>query len=64
MNEIQEEQQALLKMFPELRESGRCTMSAAQRKAVGERMKAYWAVQRASKANGAGEAGRKQGRKK
>jgi len=59
---IQEEQQAILRVFPELQEGaarGRLTpaaprgrrrgMSSAERKAVGERMRAYWAKRRAEK---------------
>jgi hypothetical protein len=66
---IQEEQQAILRVFPELRDGtgpdGRTSapaprgrrrrMSAAERRAVGKRMKAYWAARRAAKPNGAGE---------
>ena len=93
LTEIQDERSALLAMFPELR-AGRApkataaappvkgrkrrTMTAAGRKAVGERMKAYWAAKRAAN-NAQGEqgpthgspslksgrrAGRRQGRKK
>ena len=71
---IQEEQAALLAMFPELRDGRarntesaapspaapaaksrkRPPMSAAQKRAVGERMKAYWAAKRAEK-SGAGD---------
>jgi hypothetical protein len=52
---IQEEQQAIFRVFPELREGAaarltsfarrrrRRRMSAAERKAVGARMRAYWA---------------------
>jgi hypothetical protein len=60
---IQEEQQAILTLFPELQDGaaparrtspaprgGRRRMSAAERKAVGKRMKAYWAKRRAAKA--------------
>jgi hypothetical protein len=60
---IQEEQQAILTVFPELRDGaaparrtspaprgGRRGMSTAERKAVGRRMKAYWAKRRAAKA--------------
>ena len=58
---IQEEQQAILTVFPELRDGaaartsrvprgGRRRMSATERKAVGKRMKAYWAKRRAAKA--------------
>ena len=60
---IQEEQQAILMVFPELRDGtaparrasparrpGRRRMSATERKAVGRRMKAYWAKRRAAKA--------------
>jgi hypothetical protein len=70
LNELVAERDALLKMFPELKERGRRGrkpantapepaakparkrkgMSAAARKAVGERMKAYWAAKRAEKA--------------
>jgi hypothetical protein len=98
LNALQEEQAALLAMFPELRGERRGRkpsngsapkaapparkrkrMSAAQRKAVGARMKAYWAAKRAEKAGEGGQAeagngatsrksgrkgGRKQGRKK
>ena len=72
---IQEEQAALLAMFPELRDGRarrktatvarvapspktrkRPPMSAAQKKAVGDRMKKYWAARRAAKANGAADA--------
>jgi hypothetical protein len=54
---ITEEQDAILRTFPELRDGagparggGRRPMSAAERKAVGRRMKAYWAKRRAAKA--------------
>jgi len=90
---IQEEQAALLAMFPELRDGRarktvsttpapaaagaksrkRAPMSAAQKRAVGERMRAYWAAKRAEKsgaaegadAEGSGSSGssRKPGRK-
>jgi hypothetical protein len=63
LNAIQEEQQAILTVFPELQDGaaparrtspaprgGRRRMSAAERKAVGRRMKAYWAKRRAAKA--------------
>jgi len=60
---LQEEQQVILTMFPELRDGAapaghtsspaprgrRRRMSAAERKAVGRRMKAYWAKRRAEK---------------
>jgi len=57
---------------PATKSRKRKPMSAAQKKAVGVRMKAYWAKRRAGKANGASEAGvvvstgspRKVGRKK
>ena len=96
---LQEEQAALLKMFPELGRGRRGRkasngdapsaaaatrkrkgMSAEARKAVGERMRAYWAAKRVEKSageNGQAEAGngatsrkpgrrggRRQGRKK
>ena len=86
---LQEEQAALLAMFPELgwRRRGRRLsnggpkaaaparrrkgMSDEARKAVGERMRAYWAARRAEKATGesgqagaaAGSTSRKSGRK-
>jgi hypothetical protein len=60
---IREEQQAILTVFPELRDGAapaartspvrrvrRRRMSAAERRAVGRRMKAYWAERRAAKA--------------
>ena len=59
---IQEEQQAIFTVFPELRDGaaparltpaarrgGRRRMSAAERRAVGKRMKAYWAKRRVEK---------------
>ena len=59
---IPEEQQAILTVFPELQDgaapaarispaprAGRRRMSAAERKAVGRRMRAYWAKRRAEK---------------
>jgi hypothetical protein len=59
---IQEEQQAIFSVFPELRDGAapaprtstaprgrRRRMSAAERKAVGRRMRAYWAKRRAEK---------------
>jgi hypothetical protein len=72
---IQEEQQAILRVFPELRDGaapaartspaprgGRRRMSAAERRAVGKRMKAYWAKRRAAKA-GVSKAAAKRKRK-
>lgn len=72
LTEIRDEQAALLVMFPELRGGWarkaaataapaaktrkRKPMSAAQKKAVGERMRKYWAARRAAKANGDAEA--------
>jgi len=66
LNAIQEEQQAILRVFPELRDGTaparrtspaargrRRRMSPAERKAVGKRMKAYWAKRRAQKAQAA-----------
>ena len=60
---ISEEQEAILSTFPELRDGAvparltfaaprgrRRRMSATERKAVGRRMKAYWAKRRAAKA--------------
>jgi hypothetical protein len=93
---LQEEQAALLAMFPELGRERRGRrpsigaapvaagptrkrrgMSAEARKAVGERMRAYWAARRVERAAGEAEgavgdtsrksgrkAGRRQGRKK
>jgi hypothetical protein len=66
---LNDERQQILALFPELRRGAtvraadgagsgrrmRRSMSAAQRKAVGERMKAYWAKRRAQKANGPAE---------
>ena len=65
---IADERQAILQMFPELADRAaparrasssaatptrkRLGMSAAERKAVGTRMKAYWAKRRAEKAGG------------
>jgi hypothetical protein len=69
LNQLNEEQEQIHRLFPELRKGtaprrvtgrvrsnaapstasprrGRRTMSAAQRKAVGERMKQYWAARR------------------
>jgi hypothetical protein len=59
---IQEEQEVILRVFPELRDGAapdgrtfpahrrrRRSMSAAERKAVGRRMRAYWAKRRAEK---------------
>jgi hypothetical protein len=61
---IQEEQQAILRVFPDLRDGAalarrtspasrgrRRRMSAATRKAAAERMRAYWAKRRAKKAS-------------
>jgi hypothetical protein len=72
---IQEEQQAILRVFPDLRDGaapaprtsparrpGRRLMSAAERKAVGRRMRAYWAKRRAEKAS-VGKAAAKRKRK-
>jgi hypothetical protein len=63
LKKIQEEQQAILTVFPEFRDGAapaqrtspaargrRRRMSAAERRAVGKRMKAYWAKRRAAKA--------------
>jgi hypothetical protein len=51
---IAEEQHAITRLFPQLTNgtSARTTrgLSAAQRKAVGERMRKYWAKRRAEKA--------------
>jgi hypothetical protein len=63
---LRAEQEDILRIFPELGRGrqpktgkadgaasarNRRSMSAAQRKAVGERMKAYWAARRAEKAS-------------
>ena len=71
---IQEEQQAILRVFPELQDGAaaarltspasrgrRRRMSAAERKAVGKRMRAYWAKRRAEKARPAPKPKRKGG---
>jgi hypothetical protein len=74
---LQEEQQAILRVFPELRDGAaparrpsspalrgrRRRMSAAERKAVGKRMRAYWAKRRAEKSQTAEKATRKTKRK-
>jgi hypothetical protein len=72
---IQQEQQAILRVFPELQDGAaparhtspaprgrRRRMSAAERKAVGRRMRAYWAKRRAEK-TGSQKAVSKQKRK-
>ena len=80
LNELDEEQQQIGRLFPELRNGAasrrlvgrvssdseatatlsnrrrRSTMSAAQRKAVGERMKKYWAARRGGTATQNGSA--------
>jgi hypothetical protein len=54
LRQIAEEQHAITRIFPQLTNgtTARTTrgMSPAQRKAVGDRMRAYWAKQRAAKA--------------
>jgi hypothetical protein len=71
---IEDEQQAILRVFPELQDGAaparrnstaprgrRRRMSAAERKAVGKRMKAYWAKRRAETAQSAAKPKRKGG---
>jgi hypothetical protein len=54
LRQIAEEEHAICQIFPQLTNgtSARTTrgMSSAQRKAVGERMRAYWAKRRAEQA--------------